>query len=68
MNRETKRNLSECLTHIKPYIGQECTPELYESCKGCPEFCWSEHDFASCEDKQCFKNWLAFEYLEWVNS
>lgn len=68
MNKETKRNLEESYKHIKPYISNESTPELFEMCDSCPCFGGSKHNFEACNDKPCFKFWLAFEYLEWYNS
>lgn len=65
-NKETERQLEECYHHIKPYINEQ--KELYDMCKNCESYCGKEHDYEDCRNKNCFKFWLAYEYLEWENS
>lgn len=68
MNKKTEQNIADALIHIKPYIWRVETPELFEMCKRCDAFCGQEHDFSECEDRPCFRNWLALVYLDWYNS
>lgn len=58
-----QRNLQyhECFTKEKGL-------ELYGMCKKCEVYVGDEHDYTECRDKPCFKNWLALEYFEWINS
>ena len=58
-----KRNLHIC----KNAFSKEVSPELYEVCKHCEAYTGDRHDYTECRDNQCFKNWLALEYLDWVN-
>lgn len=44
------------------------SPELYEMCKNCDNYIGNDHDYTECRQLQCFKNWLALEYLDWINS
>ena len=69
MKDKTKRQLKECYEHMEPYIKDEnCTEELRTMCKSCELYCGIEHDFTECREKICFQFWLAWQYLEWVNS
>ncbi|WP_147354162.1 hypothetical protein [Clostridium sp. AF32-12BH] len=44
------------------------SPELYNMCKNCENFGGNKHDYKECRQMQCFKNWLALEYLDWINT
>ena len=44
--------------HCSGSFGKEESPELYEMCKNC-------ENYTGCRQIQCFKNWLALEYLDW---
>ena len=67
--KNTERQLKECYEHIKPYMdSEETTKELREMCKRCDSYCGSEHDYEECREKPCFRFWLGYEYLKWVNS
>ena len=57
MKKETIRQLEESYNNIKPYL-KICCPELEKMCSKCEK----------CKDEICFKFFLAFEYLEWLNS
>ena len=37
-------------------------------CSKCEKYCGKEHNYEECKDEICFKFFLAFEYLEWLNS
>lgn len=68
MNEVTERveeRLSLTYEHIKQYISQEETPELYAVCKHCKNWSGKRHDYDVCRDNQCFKNWFAYETVEW---
>ena len=43
------------------------SPELYNMCKHCEIYMGYDHDYSECRDQQCFINWLALEYLDWIN-
>lgn len=47
---------------------EESTKELREMCKSCEVYCGKEHNYEECENKACFRFWLAYEYLQWVNA
>lgn len=68
MKEDTKRQLLECRERIREFMNEESQPELFEMCKTCENFMGEQHDFENCYDRPCFNFWLAFEYLEWVNS
>ena len=69
MRDETKKNIQECYEHIKPYLDSvDDTENLRTMCKDCECYCGKDHDYNECKDKPCFKFFLAFEYLEWMNS
>ena len=69
MYDKTKRQLEECYKHMKPYLSdKEENAELYEMCKKCPNYNGENHDFENCREKWCFKFYLGWQYLEWVNS
>lgn len=67
MKKETIRQLEESYNHIKPYL-KICCPELEKMCSKCEKYCGIEHNYEECKDEICFKFFLAFEYLEWLNS
>ena len=65
----TNEQIEETYKQLLPYLKHESTTnELREMCCNCDEFKDSSHDFTKCKYKPCFKFWLAFKYLEWVNS
>lgn len=67
--KETERQIEECYNHINSYLYSEsATEELREMCKNCEVYSGTEHDFEECKDRHCFRFWLAYEYLEWLNS
>lgn len=69
MKKATEEQLNETYTHIKPYMKhQETIKELKEMCNICEAYYGDDHDYQNCENKMCFKCWLAFQYLEWSNS
>lgn len=69
MHEETARQLEETRAHMANYMHHEdSVEELHAMCSHCEAFCGNEHDYAECEDRLCFKFWLAFQYLEWMNS
>lgn len=66
MRKETERQIKESYNHIKPYL--ENDEELGEMCRRCEWYCGGKHDFEDCLDMPCFRFYLAYEYLEWLNS
>lgn len=63
------KQIEECRKHMKPYMkNEESTMELREMCESCEVYCGKEHDYDECQNKPCFRFWLAYEYLGWVNS
>lgn len=70
MKEKTKRQLEEVYCrnlYISGAFSKTESPELFAMCKNCTEYKGEAHDYTLCRQKQCFINWLAFEYLEWVN-
>lgn len=57
-----KRNI-----HCKGSFSKEESPELYNMCKHCEQYSGVRHDYRECKHMQCFINWLALEYLDWIN-
>lgn len=66
MKNGVERKLDECYNHIKYYLDEK--EELHEMCKSCEFYCGKEHNYEECRNKQCFLNWLAYAYLEWIES
>lgn len=68
---ETEKQLEEIyqkrLDYLMPFK-EEDWPTLYDVCKNCTNYMGTEHDFANCRQEQCFKNWLALQYLEAINN
>ena len=70
MNYKTRMQIEESYRHFKPYLSEKCGSgkELREMCKHCEKYCGKEHDWEDCLDTPCFRFYLAYEYLEWLNS
>jgi hypothetical protein len=67
--RKIDKQIEECRNHMKPYMkNEESTNELREMCKCCEVYCGKEHDYDECRNKPCFRFWLAYEYLGWMNA
>lgn len=66
MKKKTEEQLEECYRHMEPY--QKNNQIAKDTCSPCEFYCGQEHDYSECRDKQCFKNLLAMQYLEWVNA
>lgn len=71
LRKETVRQLEETyqryLLYMNGFTKEEC-PELYSMCKNCEKYMGEEHDYRECHNQCCFRNWLALEYLDLVNS
>lgn len=70
IREKTKKQLEEVYQrnlHRSGSFTKEESPELYEMCKNCENYMGNKHDFTECRKKQCFNNWLALEYLDWIN-
>lgn len=63
---KTENHIQEAYKHIKPYLDSEtdCKP-LHDMCRNCERWCGTEHDYSECENMNCFKFYLAYEYLCW---
>lgn len=71
MREKTERQLEEVYQrnlHCKGSFSKAESPELYEMCKNCETYSGNKHDYTECRERQCFKNWLGLEYLDWINS
>ena len=70
MDKKTKGQIEESYNHIKPYLGNAngCGRELREMCNRCERYCGKKHDWEECLDMPCFRFFLAYIYLEWLNS
>ena len=66
MKAKTNERIEECYNHIMPYIKEE--DELKEMCKNCGNWCGENHDYTECKNMMCFKFYLCFAYLEWMES
>ena len=51
----------------KDSFSKKESPELYNMCKHCEQYSGTKHDYRECRNVQCFINWLALEYLNWIN-
>ena len=70
IRKKTEEQLEEVYQrnlHCKGSFSKEESPELHKMCMHCDIYTGSKHDFTECKDSQCFKNWLALEYLDWIN-
>ena len=69
VKEKTQKQIDEAYQHIKPYLSDiNETKELREMCKHCERYCGKNHNYEECLDMQCFKFYLAYQYLEWCNS
>ena len=66
MHKETERQLDEAYNHISPYLKSQ--KELPEMCKHCERWCGQEQNYEECRGMMCFKFYLAFVYIDWVNN
>lgn len=66
MKNKTIHQLEESYSNEKPYLNEN--EELKKLCENCEGYCGKNHNYEDCKDKQCFKMFLAFSYLEWYNS
>lgn len=70
IRKKTENQLEEVYQrnlHCPGCFCKEESPELYDMCKYCEKYTGSDHDYTECRSMQCFKNWLALEYLDWIN-
>lgn len=67
--KKTEKQLEEVYQSRKQYLNDEdACEELHDMCKNCEDFCGTRHhDYSECRERQCFKNWLGLEYLDWIN-
>lgn len=67
--KKTERQLEEVYQSRKQYLNDEDNcEELHDMCKNCEDFCGTRyHDYSECRERQCFKNWMGLEYLDWIN-
>ena len=47
---------------------EESTEELRSMCERCEQYCGKAHAYDECRDMPCFKFWLGWEYLNWMNA
>lgn len=70
LHEKTIRQLEEVYQRnirCKSSFSKEESPELYNMCKHCEQYSGVKHDYRECMHMQCFINWLALEYLDWIN-
>lgn len=70
IRKKTEQQLEEVYQrnlHFSTSFNKDESPELYEMCKNCENYSGKKHDYTECREMQCFKNWLALEYLDWIN-
>ena len=70
LHEKTKKQIEEVYQrniHYKDSFSKEESPELYNMCKHCEQYSGTKHDYRECRHMQCFINWLALEYLDWIN-
>lgn len=66
ISEKINEKLVDALEHFKNhYNKEESSSELYEMCKMCKSWTGADHDYTKCENKSCFKFWLAYVYLKW---
>lgn len=69
MMNKIDKQIEECRKHMESYMqNEESTKDLREMCKSCETYCGATHNYDECKDKPCFRFWLAYEYLNWVNA
>lgn len=70
MDKTTRRNIEEAYVAKLPYIQRtsECYPELLSMCKNCEQWCGPGHDYTECKGMPCFNFFLAYVYLQWLNT
>ena len=70
IRKKTEQQLEEVYQrnlHCRGSFEADSSPELHEMCINCENYTGNKHDYSECREMQCFKNWLALEYLDWVN-
>lgn len=71
MSRFVDNQIEEAYNHIKQYLNNpehNTTDDLRTMCQNCECYCGNEHDYEECKEKNCFRFWLAYVYLEWYLS
>lgn len=66
MKKQTEQQIEESYRHIKPYLKDDT--KLRDMCLSCECYMATEHDYEDCLDMPCFRFYLAYIYLEWLNS
>lgn len=64
-----ERIIKESYNNVKPYLNNEknCS-ELHKMCENCGRWCGKDHDYSECENMNCFRFYLAYNYLCWSSS
>lgn len=66
---KTEGYIQEAYQHIKPYLDDETSCKaLHDMCRNCERWCGEDHDYGECENMNCFKFYLAYEYLCWCEA
>lgn len=70
MKEKIESQIEESYNHIKSYLNgpNSCSEELTDMCRHCEDYCGPQHDWEDCLDMPCFRFYLAYQYLKWLNS
>lgn len=69
MTNKVREKLNEVEGHMQNYMdSMEETKELRKMCQNCEGYAGKDHDYYECQNKWCYKFWLAYKYLEWESS
>lgn len=66
MEKQTEMQIEESYKNFKPYLKNDL--ELRGMCLHCECYMGPKHDHEDCLDMMCFRFYLAYKYLEWLNS
>lgn len=66
MEKQTEMQIEESYKNFKPYLKNDL--ELRDMCLHCECYMGPKHDHEDCLDMMCFRFYLAYKYLEWLNS
>ena len=65
IKKEFERRLEERYKSLKSYLNDEDScKELHDMCKQCECYCGNEHEYSECRDKNCFRFYLGYSYLD----
>ena len=63
--KETNKNIEYAYNKYKNYNEYK---DLKEMCNKCECYCGKEHNYEECRNNNCFRFYLAYKYLLYLNT